>query len=33
MSDTPIYDQMMRDAENTADDAHTFLRKTAVSCA
>ena len=33
MSDTPIYDQMMRDAENTADDAHTLRARFAVSCA
>lgn len=33
MSETPIYDQLRREAENTADDAHTIRRNTAVSCA
>lgn len=33
MSDTPIFDQMQREAENNADDAHTLRRNTAVSCA
>lgn len=33
MCETPIYDQMMREAENNADDAHTLRRNTAVSCA
>lgn len=33
MSEIPIYDQMMREAENTADDAHTLARSFAVMAA
>lgn len=31
--DTPIYDRMVREAENTADDAHTLMTQFAVMSA